>query len=442
MKYAGLFLTFVLFLSSCAAPATPVPTQTATAVPTATQTPTQTPSPTPTIVPTPTQIGGGSGKLIFELDKAQFAKNFPTLQGDNNVFMANTDGSNLVPVTNGLWGNNFLESISPDGTKALVSSALDPDFKDQKHTSLYSVDLNSLGSEPVKLASGLSQGLWRAPIAKWVDNSRAVYIGSGESGFGIYAINSDGTNPTNIYNYSIGGAGKPVGIMAVNQSSVYWYGLVAYSLGAGMGGNMYSVKQLPWWSNLDGSGQEGPLESNGKQLTFDNPFSPLVFSPDGTKVVWVKSANPGYFPYHNYMDIATYSNLDNPYTLHEAPAGLAAQLTWWPDGTKILVFDPDSLGSGLDPTNDLLGLYTVSIPSLSITNEHRTDVLDTLTKNICGGQLGDFSPDGRQILIDLPEHRTINHGECISKESILNLETMTLTDALPGLYPNNVKWLP
>ena len=131
MKHIKLFLLAALFLASCSPSMkspTPAqtPTQTFTPVPTATAT--QTPSPTPTIMPTPTQIGGGVGKLIFDLQKTDFAERFPDLQGDLNIFIANPDGTDLVPVTNGLMGSNFLESISPDGTKVLISSALDINF--------------------------------------------------------------------------------------------------------------------------------------------------------------------------------------------------------------------------------------------------------------------------------------------------------------------------
>jgi len=90
MKYAKLSVLIILFLASCAAPATSIPTQTSTPKPTATDTPTQTPSPTPTIIPTPTQIGGGSGKLIFEYYKVAFEKSFPKLKGEVNILVVVT----------------------------------------------------------------------------------------------------------------------------------------------------------------------------------------------------------------------------------------------------------------------------------------------------------------------------------------------------------------
>ena len=154
MKYISLFLLAIVLLTSCAAPATPAPTQTSTPEPTATQTPTQTPtaSPTPTIIPTPTQIGGGSGKFIFEYYKAAYEKSFPNLKGDENVFISNWDGTNLMPVTNGLVGSNYIESISNDGQTALVSLS----DNSSKYSDLYLVHLNQQASDPIKLASGLA----------------------------------------------------------------------------------------------------------------------------------------------------------------------------------------------------------------------------------------------------------------------------------------------
>jgi hypothetical protein len=99
MKPIKLFLFAVLCLASCtssmqASAPTQTPTQTFTPVPTSTQTP----SPTPTVIPTPTQIGGGSGKLIFEYYKVAFEKSFPDLKGEVNVFTSNVDGTDLTPI--------------------------------------------------------------------------------------------------------------------------------------------------------------------------------------------------------------------------------------------------------------------------------------------------------------------------------------------------------
>ena len=142
MKHVTLFLLFAFFFSSCAPAATLIststPTQTITPLPTATQTP----SPTPTLIPTPTPIGGGSGKVMFILDKDSFEKIFPDLTGDVNFFTSNADGTDLTPITNGLKGSYSMEGISPDGTKVLVASS----------GSLYIIGLSSGNTTPFKLA--------------------------------------------------------------------------------------------------------------------------------------------------------------------------------------------------------------------------------------------------------------------------------------------------
>ena len=128
-----LFLLALLILSSCS------PVATATSKPTST--PTQTPSPTLTVIPTPTQIGGGSGKFIFEYYKVAYEKAFPDLKGQLNVFISDLDGTHLTPITNGLQGFNYIESFSSDGNKVLVSS-----FSDSPHPNgdLYLIDLSQI----------------------------------------------------------------------------------------------------------------------------------------------------------------------------------------------------------------------------------------------------------------------------------------------------------
>ena len=430
----------VLLIASCATSTTSAPAQPSTPEPTATQTP----IPTLTITPEPTQVGGGSGRLIFELEKAEFAKRFPDLKGDLNVFAANADGTDLVPITTGLRGYNSIESISPDGTKVLIASASDKNFETDKSQKLYSIDLNSLESEPVELASGLAQDGWKGSIAKWIDNNRIVYIGQGEIGFGIYTVNSDGTDSANIYKYNNDGAAhRPTDILAVDGTRAYWDSAVTTSLG----GNRSNTKNFAWWSSMDGS-EQGPLEFNGNQIVFDYYFNPLVFTANGTELAWVEPATATF--HHNYLHIATISAMDKANQLDILSS--FPILRWWPDGSKILIFDQNSIRmqevQKLDATSDLFGLFTVSISSsLLVRNEHLSDVLDILVPpdsrgygSYCLTGLDDFSPDGRQILVSLPDH--VSSGRCISKESLLNLETMTFSAVLPGMAPRNVKWLP
>ena len=214
MKSTKLFLLFVVFLASCATPATavPVPTETSTLAPTATQTL----IPIPTITPVPTRVGGGSGKFIFIYRKEEFLTIFPDLKGETNVFIANLDGSNLIPITKGLKKNNYLESVSPDGTKALISSTSKKMSDRTQQAALLLFDLKSLDSEPILLASVLKTHFGNT-IAKWINSTSIVFIGYGKVGFGIYKMNLDDTNPINIDK-----GNSPFEILAINTTQVYW----------------------------------------------------------------------------------------------------------------------------------------------------------------------------------------------------------------------------
>ncbi len=115
MKSAKYFLLIWLFLASCGTPPSTefVPTETFTPEPTSTQTP----IPSPTITPSPTQIGGASGQILFSYRKEEFSSDFPELAGELNLFTANIDGTNVIPITNGLKGNNYFQDFSGGITK-------------------------------------------------------------------------------------------------------------------------------------------------------------------------------------------------------------------------------------------------------------------------------------------------------------------------------------
>ena len=83
-------------------PGTPAPTEAATQQPTSTKTRV----PTQTSTPVPTALGGGSGRLIFELSKQDYAAKFRDLAGERNVFIANLDSTDMVPVTQGFPVNS------------------------------------------------------------------------------------------------------------------------------------------------------------------------------------------------------------------------------------------------------------------------------------------------------------------------------------------------
>lgn len=457
MKYTKLFLLIILFLASCAPPAIS-PTQTFTPEPTATQTP----SPTPTIIPTPTQIGGGAGKLIFTYTKEEFVKALPDLKGETNVFTANEDGTDLTPVTNGLDNYNYLKAVSPDGSKVLVASTSNHDNKDAV---LYVVNIDSQNTEPIKLADGLLNDYGNNSSAKWIGNSQIVYVGNGEMGFGIYKINSDGTNPINIYKYNNDGVGnKPFEILATDGTRVYWDARIEAQLSS----NSFNEKYLVWWSGTDG-GEKSPLEFNGKQIYLEDFYDrDSHFSPDGKKIAWYEGSKPSDpKPYYSYFHIAVLNDLDHPLVTIEPMTGFLYQ-RWFPDGSKILVFDSGSVQFGFSPdmtdsdiysaTDDsgkpignLYGVYEVSIdPNLQPKNYKLSTIKMFVKQNITGGynpafmDLYDISPDGRQVLCQTYESQ--GNGNWLSTLNFLDVETLTFSEAPNFTFSNTavggIHWLP
>jgi hypothetical protein len=148
--------------------------------------------------------------LIFEYYRVAFEESFPDMEGELHVFISNIDGTDLTPVTNGLKSLNFIQNISADGQMALVSSLSNYTAKGD----LYLVYLNLPGSDPIKLASGLTG----RRQAIFLDNAHIVYISQGREGYGFYTANFNGTNPKKI------GApvGKAWGIISSDKTRVYW----------------------------------------------------------------------------------------------------------------------------------------------------------------------------------------------------------------------------
>lgn len=457
MKSIKAILLFVFLLSSCA-PATTVVAPTFTPQPTSTFTPE--PSATSTPIPTPTQIGGGSGKFIFEYYKAAFEKNFPDLKGEVNVFTSNSDGSELTSITNGLNGFNWIDSFSSDGKMVLVTSYA----KNAGYGDLYLINLNLPGFTSSKLASGATQALF-------VDTARVVFVGSkGPQGFGIYTINIDGSNLQKI------STPKTISrLVSVDKTRVYWDGFIKESfkdIPVGLTYTWGSFESL-WWANLDGSA-DGPLESNGKQIvvSISSGSNYYAFSPDGKSVAWIPAEEevwtfdnkqvsciydtivstwvgngndgvytqeageykPGVFyknsPYYgktldkaffrDYMQhcfimyVASLSDLDHPTQILLIPPDnfwnqlytfkRFYDLAWWPDGSKILLLDPGVQDNSYPQAPVLFSASTAPTDPKAIRlfkNTFSTDKAGEIS------MIG-FSPDGKQLMIkDQTQNPTI-----------------------------------
>ncbi len=384
-KKISIAVTLLLFLTGCLSQKdTPVETpinvpalqtsavntvlaivnQTATA-----NAPTNTPQPTATLIPTPTLFGGGSGSLIFSYYRSGFGELFPELRGELNVFTSNADGSNLVPITNGLNGYNTIQSISPDGSKILVTSfRYDPATNTGRTTRTWDLFLCSLADpnwEPLKLASGSSWSFEN--IAEWVDNNTIVYAGLGAQGLSVYTINSDGSNVKNILKNNQGVT--PVKVF-LGADYIYW------------GSQSKNSLFLDFWkSSMDGSEQE-PVTVNGLQI---KSFF-FSISPDKTKVVWDDERRSVHFAELSAMDqskFVTYTSFSGAYFM------------WYPDSTKFLVITSDSF-SLTEYEIVTLAPNIIEVPSITSFNTLYEQPKISRKKTYT------LSPDGKVMLVSKP----------------------------------------
>ena len=216
---------------------------------------------------------------MFTYARDGFVNDFPDLEGQVNVFVANLDGSDLTPITHGFRGYNYIEALSTDGSKALISSFRSRNRSDDPNAILYLIDLNSTEKEPIQIVQGFSQYSY-SPAAGWTNDSKIVYLGKGEKGYGIYVANAGGSEPTKI-DATIK---TPERILAIDDQRVYWsHG--EHKRYGDMSGDFTAV----WWTNIDGS-EQGQLEVEGRQIEFFGRS--YAFSPDSGKLAWLPS-DPG-----------------------------------------------------------------------------------------------------------------------------------------------------
>jgi Tol biopolymer transport system component len=341
-----------------------------------------------------------TGKLIFDYSSFEYEIDFPDEKGEANVFTANVEGTNLTSVAN-MEGFNFLKDVSPDGTRALVASAGD---WNATTATLYLVDLVALNSEPVKLAEGLpfvSYQFNRSAI--WVDNTKLMYIGQGEKGFGIYTMNADGTNPINIER------GNPFEILAVTPERIYWstYVQIPYL-------NGHKDSFVTWFTDLD-THETNQLKYKGKSISVMYHKNAVAISPDGTKIAWVDVATPeDPQDFHDYLHIASLSDIDNALTLEAGPS----QIKWRLDGKSIL-----GVGVGyIDTSRYAYGLFEVAAETATvIRNFHLGD-------NILQVQCSDISLDGHWLPCLTVDAGRNAEGRYPAKLILVNLETASHTE--------------
>ncbi|MGB7875708.1 MAG: protein kinase [Anaerolineales bacterium] len=133
---------------------TPEPTLTPTIVSSPTVAPTRTftptllpsgPSPTPSVTPTPsaTPIGGGYGQIAFVSERT----------GVPQIYLINTDGSGLHPLTN-LAEGACQPSWSPDGSRLVFTSPCPLNTDSYPESGLYFINADGSDLTPLNTAPG------------------------------------------------------------------------------------------------------------------------------------------------------------------------------------------------------------------------------------------------------------------------------------------------
>lgn len=379
-----------------------------------------------------TQSEARTGKLIFDYASSEYGKDFPDEKGESNVFIANVDGTNLIPVTN-MEGFNFLKDVSLDGTKALFVST---SSWTTKTANLYLVDLRALNSEPVRLAKGLPfVGPTFNRSALWLDNTKIIYIGQGERGFGIYTMNIDGTNQVNIER------NNPFEILAVTPERVYWSTHIEKPY---LNGTTSSFEV--WYTNLDGS-ETDQLKYKGKKISIAYNKNAVAISPDGTKIAWVDVATPADpQDFRDYFYIASLSDIDNALVLEAGPT----QIKWRLDGKSILAFGV-GIGQKTDTSGDTYGLFEISAGSATVIRNFRLgdNILGRFGSDIVGPplQCSDISLDDQLLPCLTFEAGRNAEGYTPAKLILVNLETASYTEVsgikffLVTFTPRTMIWL-
>ena len=445
-----LILAVIIFLTACTPSAAQVAvSETATSVPTSTVAPTatSTPTSTPTVAPTPTQVGGGSGSLVFTYAQEEFVKRYPDLEGQRHVFMTHLNGTHMEIISEGMGELNFVRSISPDAKKLLIA-AFDMSGPDD----LFVVDLSKEPPEASRVVENYTHPTIFSPAA-WIDNERFVYWGNGAEGMGFYQVDLEGSEPQRIDAASA--AYK--GLLAVNEEHVYWYSRVYKDYGSRRG-DYYAV----WATHVDGSG-ESRLESAGRQVEYY--VGAADFSPDGKKVAWIPSApepecdtpekiknfdheNRDIIATCNKLYVADLADMDNPLILPLTPIrgvkpegfeyiGNSYHVIWSNDNHTIFLqstgafFSPEFMFSIDLNDDDPQMIWLRNFPPLN----YETDTFNGRTSGLVG-----FSPDGRIGMLK------VTTREKTKQTALIDLETMRILDPFLGRLNqdkiDSLHWLP
>jgi len=263
-------------------------------VDTPTPLPTATPTETPVPTATATAISVNIGKIVFTSNR----------DGHNRIYTMNSDGSQAVPLsyTSPDLGDDHVPSLSPNGEKIAFS-----------HNGRNIYVMNSNGSNLIQLTN---LSTYNAYSPTWSPNGMQIAFSNGvDSGSGdIYVMNADGTGVINLTNnatYNISPSWSPDGtkiaFSAMRERAGHFeiYTMNVDGTGQTNISTNSSYDIAPAWSPDSSriafvSGRDGNNEiyimnadgSNISRLTnHSSGDGTPKWSPDGSQIIFTTSRN-------------------------------------------------------------------------------------------------------------------------------------------------------
>jgi hypothetical protein len=401
---------------------TDTPTITPSHTPTYTYTPTPTITDTPIPSPTATEIGGGNGHLVFIFSDNSHCNNTisPFPPEGLYVIVSNYDFTNTHPVFR-LYsqGPVYIQGISPDGTKIIISTFINADIQ---YLSL--VDLES-ETKPITIAPfNLEKSSYSFPAVSWLNDSRLVYIGTYAEVISLLLVDTDGLDvePISKPDAQI----RPVQILFADETGVLWLGSIIKKY--------YGESHQIWWSSIDGTEHH---QINIDQ--FDPDRSAFKVSHDGHRIIWLDY----YTPYQTKVYSGSISNASEGSKFLGTLSGTDYSIHFSSDDNEVILIPFFGNETTFNASQNKYGfgynhfpIYRVSLDNLEM-NQLFVPNYDQL---ISYGDPVSLSPDGRLVFVNTWVKDREANRVTAAKEILINLDTQASADYVSCM--GTLQWLP